>query len=102
MSRLCLVVLLLAGCAFIPQENIRLQEARGAYSQAMSDPAVARYAAFEITSAAAALERAEAARNTLDDPAVVDHLAYIASQRVAISREAAHLRALEAGLEARP
>jgi hypothetical protein len=84
----------LAGCAFVPQKNLRLEEARAAYAEAMANPAVANFARAELTLAAEGLARAAAARDTLDDPAVVDHLAYLAKQRVAIGREAARQRAL--------
>lgn len=90
----------LAGCAFVPQKNLRLDEARGAYAAAMANPAVATYAPAELRLAAEALERAAAARDTLDDPAVVDHLAYLAKQRVAIGREAALQRMLERDIKA--
>jgi uncharacterized protein DUF4398 len=82
----------LAGCAFVPRENLRLEEAREAYAEAMANPAVAALANAQLRLAADALERATAARDTLDDPALVDHLAYIAKQRVAIGREATRQR----------
>ena len=86
-----------AGCAFVPKEYARLDEARSAYAEAARDPAIAGFAAAELKTAAELLERAGHARDTLDDPAVVDHLSYLARQRVAIAREAARLRSLERG-----
>ena len=82
-----------AGCAFPPQRNLRLEEARSAYREAHDDPQLALLAAEELKEAGEMLERAIAAWNTLDDPAVVDHLAYLAKQRVAIAREAARRKA---------
>jgi hypothetical protein len=84
----------LGGCAFVPQKNLRLEEARLDYAEAMATPAVVKFAPAELRLAAEALERASAARDTLDDPAVVDHLAYLAKQRLAIGREAALQRFL--------
>ncbi len=84
-----------AGCAFMPREYARLDEARRAYADAMGDPVVAGLAAPELRTAGELLERAGKARDTLDDPAMVDHLSYLARQRVAIAREAARIRALQ-------
>lgn len=93
--RICVVFLLLAailaGCAFVPQTNLRLEEARKIHRNARSDPQLALHASEELRMASEVMERATAAWNTLDDPAVVDHLAYLAKQRTAISQEAAVL-----------
>ena len=92
----CAIVLLaVAGCAFVPRHYARLDEARVAYAEALRDPVVSGFAANELKAAEEALERAGKARDTLDDPAVVDHLSYLARQRVAIAREAARARSLE-------
>ena len=82
------------GCALVPRDYARLDEARRAYAEAAGDPAVAALAGAELRTAAELIERASKARDTLDDPAVVDHLSYLARQRVAIAREAARIRAL--------
>jgi hypothetical protein len=97
-SRLGLAALALgafaAGCAFVPKPNSRLDAAIAAQREAEADPQVARHAGAELRAAAEYVEKARVARDTLDDPAVVDHLAYVARQRVAIAREAARLRAI--------
>ena len=80
------------GCAFVPQKNLRLDDAQRAHAEALADPAVARLAPAELQTAADILDRAGAARDTLQDAALVDHLSYLARQRVAIAREAARLR----------
>jgi hypothetical protein len=87
-----------AGCAFVPKQNLRLEEARAAYRQAQADPLVVALAGNELRAAGEAQDRAIAASNSLDDPAVVDHLAYLAKQRAAISRETAQLIAAQRGL----
>lgn len=86
----------LAGCAFVPQHFVRLDEARTAVDAAAADPNVIRYAAVELRRARETLEQAIAARDTLQDPALVEHLAYLARQRVAIARETAALEAARA------
>jgi Domain of unknown function (DUF4398) len=83
----------LAGCAFVPTPNHRLDEAQTAHHLALADPGIVHAASAELARAGELLELASAARNTLDDVAVVDHLAYMAKQRVAIAREAAILEA---------
>lgn len=83
----------LTGCVFIPGNYPRLDEARALQAEAAADPRIVRFAAAELRKAAEVLERARIARDTLDDPAVVDHLAYVAKQRVAIAREAARREA---------
>jgi uncharacterized protein DUF4398 len=85
--------LCLAACAFVPRANVRLEEARTALERALADEHVTLHAAAQLRQAAEILQRATIARDTLDDPALVDHLAYLAKQRVAIAREAAQLKA---------
>jgi DnaJ-domain-containing protein 1 len=91
------VALIAAACAFIPPANRRLDEARAAYRAAAADEDVLRFASHELEEAREALEQASRASDTLQDPAEVDHLAYLARQRAAISREVAAQRAFEAG-----
>ena len=90
-----LVVAIASGCGLVPKAYPRLDEAREAHRQASADPRVIQHALAELKVAGEALERAEAARNALDDPAVVDHLAYLAKQRSVISIEAARVKALQ-------
>lgn len=97
-SLLVAAMAITAGCAFVPRTNLRLEEARAAYRQAQADPLVAELAGNELHAAAEAQDRAIAASNSLDDPAVVDHLAYLARQRAVISRETARLIATQRGL----
>lgn len=84
----------LGGCAFVPKTNHRLEDARLGYLSAQADEALAT-APGEMTRAREAFRLAEAAWNTLDDSAVVDHLAYVAKQRLAIAREVARRAAAE-------
>jgi hypothetical protein len=86
---LLLAVLWLGGCAFVPKAYPRLEATARAYSETQADSRIAHDAAPELAKAGDLLERAKVARNTLDDPAVVDHLAYLAKRRTAIAREIA-------------
>ena len=86
-------VLLLTACAFIPRTYPRFDEAAAAEARVERDGWVARYAPGELREAAETLTRARLARDRVDDPAVVDHLTYLAIERISIAREAARLRA---------
>ena len=94
MTRLLATVasLLAAGCALVPQPNVRLDEAQAAIRAMSHQPDVARLAPQEAHTATQALQRAEEAWQTLQDPALVDHLAYVAKQRAAIAAATAQAR----------
>jgi hypothetical protein len=84
--RLLMAACVLAtGCSVMPREHWQLTQARVAYA----DPRAILVAPREVTAAADALAAAETARATLEDPALIDHLAYLAKQRAAIAREMA-------------
>ena len=89
---LAVALVALAGCALAPQQFVYLEQAESAYRDASADPAIARHAAPELRSAREVLERAIEARATLQDAAEVDHLAYVARQRIEIARAAARYR----------
>jgi uncharacterized protein DUF4398 len=91
-----LAALAAGACAFVPQRNARLDDAVREYESAAAEPAVARFAQHELALARDTLDRATAARDTLQDVAEVDHLAYLTHQRIAISREAALQRSMGA------
>jgi hypothetical protein len=92
----------LTACAFAPRDYPRLNEVRAERAVVRGDASVARYAPGELRAADDILEQAGHARDTLDDPAVVDHLAYVAKQRLAIAREAARLREAQETMQAIP
>ena len=95
MRRACAAIaLVVAACAFVPPANRRLDEARRAYRAAAATPDVVRFAPRELGEAREALDLAVRASDTLQDPAMVDHLSYLAKQRAAISRELAVQRSL--------
>lgn len=102
----CALALALApgGCGLAPKDSLRLDEARASHARMIADPEVAALAPLEARRAQEALERALEASDTLQDPALVDHLAYVARQRAAIAIEVAQRIAAEraVGIQPRP
>ena len=86
----------LSACSSVPDQNLALDQARSRYSAAQADPAVTLHASEELKRAASALRLAETAHRAQDDRAEIDHLAYLASQRVSIAQETAASRTAQA------
>lgn len=87
-----------SGCAISPKQNVRLDEAMSAHARILSDASVSALAPEETRRAREALERAVITWESREDPALVDHLAYIARQRAEIAGETARRVAAERGL----
>ena len=85
----------LAGCSSVPDSNLRLVEARNAYNTAQATPQTRDGAPVELKQAGDALARANEAFARRDDAATVDHLSYLAAQRVALAQEAGSRKAAE-------
>jgi outer membrane protein OmpA-like peptidoglycan-associated protein len=85
----------LSACSSIPDKNAALEEARNAYIVAQNTPDVIALAGSEFKQATDAMNKANNAWADDEEKAKVDHLAYLAKQRVAITQEAARLRAAE-------
>jgi outer membrane protein OmpA-like peptidoglycan-associated protein len=90
------VVATLAACSSVPDRNVALEEARSLYSTAQATPTVPQHAAEELKRAGAALQLAEQRHADGEDRAEVDHLAYLARQRVALAQATADSRAAQA------
>ena len=90
-----IVLASLAGCSSLPPEKSSLELARIDYQAARDNPQTARLAASELQDADAAMQRANQAYAQNESAATVDHLAYLARQRVAIAEEAARQKAAE-------
>ena len=86
----------LAACSAMPQRNAALDQARERFQSAQSQNQIATLAADELKRAGEALRTAEQANNNGDTLATVDHLAYLASQSVALAEETATSRAAQA------
>jgi outer membrane protein OmpA-like peptidoglycan-associated protein len=81
--------LALGACSSMPADNAALVSARAAFDAAQNDAQTRELAATELASANAALNRANEAFKRGDSLSEVDHLAYLANQRVAVARQTA-------------
>ncbi len=89
---------LLAACAGAPATNPRVEDARNSLRAAQSDPKTQGLAGGELRQATEALAAADAAVAQREDTAAIDHLAYLAQQRVGLLQEAGNRRAAEAAV----
>lgn len=85
----------LAACSSLPDRNSALDQARIKYNAAQNSSQVTTLAPNELKSAGDSLRVAEQTWNDGGKPTIVDHLAYLSSQRVAIAQETASSRAAE-------
>src|SRR5450759_4370845 len=90
-----IAVAALAGCSTLPASDSPLAQARNAYNNAQADPQVTTLAAAELKQAGDSLDRANNAANKGESSAVVDHLAYVTKQQVAVAQETATQKAAE-------
>lgn len=86
----------LMACSSTPDRNAALDDARGRYAALQATPDVGTHAAQELARAAAAMRLAEAAHAGGEGTTRVDHLAYLARQRVAIAEATTASRAAQA------
>ena len=85
---------ILAACSSVPQ-NSSLTDAHNRYNSAFSNPQVTNLAALELKDAGDSLSKADEALSKGESTATVDHLSYIAYQKVAIAQETAKRKAAE-------
>lgn len=90
--------LLLGACSSLPADNAALMSARAAFEGARNNAQTRELAAAELSAAGTALNRANEAFTRGDKLAEVDHLAYLASQRVAVAQQTARQKAADAQL----
>ena len=88
-------VALLAACSTTPPTNPRLEEARDSLRQVQLNPMAQNLPGAEMREARLAVTAAEAAQAQNENVATVDHLSYLARQRVAVVEQAASRRASE-------
>lgn len=86
----------LGACSTVPERNVALDQAQSRYNTAQSQTQVATLAPEELKRASEALRVAEQAKANGESVATVDHLAYLASQRVGIAQDTAASRSSEA------
>lgn len=84
-----------AGCSTLAEPNPALDRARAGYQALQADVQVAQLAPTELTQAGEALRTADAAWIQRQDRQAVEHLTYLAQQRIAIARETANTRMWE-------
>jgi len=77
----------LQACTTVPVENPTLASAQQEYQTAQNTPAVTTLASAELRDAQLALDQAKTAWGKQEKRTEVDHLAYIASKKVAIAQE---------------
>jgi outer membrane protein OmpA-like peptidoglycan-associated protein len=97
-SMTLIALAVLAGCSTMPPSNAMLDQAHGDYRVAEADPKARDLAPAELKQASDALATADAAFARHDSPSDVDHLAYLAKQRVAIAEETGRQRSAEAAV----
>lgn len=85
----------LAACSTAPMNNAMLDQARSDYRSAQDDPQTRDLAGGELKLAGDAVTTADAALQRGEQTVEVDHLAYVARQRVAIANETAKQKAAE-------
>ena len=90
------VAVLVGACSSAPKSTGLLEQARGDFRIAQSDPKVATYAPLELKQAADALAQAEAAANDNDSDKKIDQLAYVAKQKIALTQEITKRKTAEA------
>ena len=91
-----IAVAALSGCGTTTQpQNTLLTEAHNHYNDARSNPEVANLAALELKEAGDTLDKADTALSKHQGADTVDHLAYIANQKVSIAQETAKQKSAE-------
>ena len=90
---------LFAGCSSMPKDTALLDQARADYAAAERNPQTVALAPLEFKQAGDALAAANQAAEQNENTDTIDHLAYIAKQRVAISQEAVKRKNAEIALQ---
>ena len=75
------LMLLVSGCATVPERNAALDSARAAYEKAQANPEVDKVAPVAMHEAAQALQKAEQAKNVEEK----NYLSYIAERKAQIA-----------------
>lgn len=87
-------VAVMSGCSTMPQSTT-LDNARVDYSKAQANPQVVTLAPLQLKDAGEALDRANAAQTSREDDEVVESLAYVAKQKIALTQETAQRKSAE-------
>lgn len=92
-------VAVMSGCSTMPQSTT-LDSARVDYRQAQANPQVVQLAPLQLKEAGEALDRANAAQTSREDAKVVDSLAYVAQQKIALTQATAQRKNAELAVSA--
>jgi outer membrane protein OmpA-like peptidoglycan-associated protein len=92
------IAALVGACSSMPKTTSLLDQTRGDYLAAQSNPNVASYAPLEMKQAGEALEQANAAASHADSAEKIDKLAYLAKQKIALTQEVAKQKSAEANV----
>lgn len=91
-----IAVAVLSGCGSTkPPQNVALTEAHDRYNSAQANPQVTTQAALELKEAGDSLKKADEALSKGQGTDTVNHLSYIASQKVVIAQETANRKTSE-------
>jgi outer membrane protein OmpA-like peptidoglycan-associated protein len=85
---------IVSGCSTVTQ-NSSLAEAHSSFNSARTNPDVTNLAAVELKDASDTLGKADYALNNSESVETVDHLAYLAKQKVGIAEETAKRKTAE-------
>ena len=86
---------MLAGCSTMAEPNPALDRARASYRALQGDPQVTQLAPTELAQAGEAVRTADTAWTQRENQRTVDHLTYLAQQRIAIARETSNTKMWE-------
>ncbi|WP_027468393.1 OmpA family protein [Deefgea rivuli] len=89
---------LLWACSTTPTQTSLLDQTRSEYSLAKNNPSIAKYAPLELKQAGEALDQANAAASKKESIEVVDGLAYVAKQKIALMQSTATQKSAEADM----
>jgi outer membrane protein OmpA-like peptidoglycan-associated protein len=87
--------IMFAACSTTPTTTSLLDQTRGDFMAAQSNPSIASNAPLEFKAAADALDRANAAAASKESLETIDKLAYLAKQKIATAREVAKQKSAE-------
>lgn len=90
-----IAIAVLSGCTATPPQNTQLTAAHSNYNEARNNPQVTELAALELKDAGDTLNKADTALSKGESLATVDHLAYLANQKVGIAQETARQKKAE-------
>lgn len=89
-----IAIAIISGCSAVTQTPL-LAEAHNSYNSARTNPDVTNLAAVELKEAGDTLNKADDALSNSEDTETVDHLAYLAKQKVGIAEETAKRKTAE-------